>query len=267
MRARKPATAKALTDRHPAPAPVTVASFNLHGTQDNDRWRFQEIARVLLEHRVEICGFQEVIKGGGIEDTSYQVARCMKDCSEDTYQTWWAYCHPFYGRYPEGISILSRLPMENPAIIDLNVTIKKGIKPILPRFAVAAEFRIGEKLLLFATLHLDHHHAATLRTAQAVKLLRGLTHQYGQHHHHATILTGDFNAREQSMAMRYLRRRGFKDTYREIHATGGATFPSHDPLERIDYIMMKGTMHITSSYLVMKGNALSDHLGIITIIE
>jgi maltose 6'-phosphate phosphatase len=247
--------------------PVVVATYNLHGTQDNDPWRFPEIAGTLLEHHVDICGCQEVIKGGGVEDTSFQIARHLEARSGEKWKTYWAYCHPFYDRYPEGISLLSRHAIVNPAIIDLNITLKKKIKPILPRFAVAAEFMVREKTLLFATTHLDHCHAATLRTAQVAELLKGLAGNYTLAKYDAIIITGDFNAREQSMAMRLLRRKGFKDTYRHIHKNGGTTFPAHNPLERIDYIMMKGSVSISSSYLIMNGRGLSDHLGIATIIE
>ncbi|MGV8124444.1 MAG: endonuclease/exonuclease/phosphatase family protein [Candidatus Xenobiia bacterium LiM19] len=245
---------------------IVIANYNLHGIQDNDASRFPEIAAELAFHNVDICGLQEVICGSGIEDTSYQIARHASSYDGATFSTYWAYCHKFYDRYPEGISILSRYPIENPQIISLDVTLKKGAKPLMPRYALAAEIGVRGHRVLFTTLHLDHHPLPTVRTAQAAVLVNALKKQFTLKEFRAIIITGDFNARESSMCLRFFKRQGFKDTYRSLFKTGGNTFPSSEPVERIDYILLKGESTVENSFLVMHNPSLSDHLGIITVL-
>lgn len=246
---------------------IVIGNYNLHGIQDNDTSRFPEIAAELAFHSVDICGLQEVISGCGIEDTSYQIARHVSSSDGATFSTYWAYCHKFYDRYPEGISILSRYPMENPQILSLDVTLKKGAKPLMPRYALAAEIGVRGYRVLFTTLHLDHHPLPTMRTAQAGVLVNALKKHFTLKDFKAIIITGDFNARENSMCLRFFKRQGFKDTYRSLFKTGGNTFPSSEPVERIDYILLKGDSTVENSFLVMHNPSLSDHLGIITVIS
>lgn len=245
---------------------IVIANYNLHGIQDNDASRFPEIASELAYHHIDVCGLQEVICGDGIEDTSYQIARHISSYDGVKFSTYWAYCHRFYDRYPEGIAILSRYPIENPQIISLDVTLKKGAKPLMPRYALAAEIGVRGHRVLFTTLHLDHHPLPTMRTAQAGVLVKALKKHFTLKDFKAIIVTGDFNARENSSCLRFFKRQGFKDTYRSLFKTGGSTFPSSGPLERIDYILMKGDSAVQSSFLIMHNPTLSDHLGIITVL-
>lgn len=245
---------------------IIIGNYNLHGIQDNDAFRFPEIAAELAFHNVDICGLQEVISGDGIEDTSYQIARHISSSDGTTFSTYWAYCHRFYDLYPEGISILSRYPIENPQILSLDVTLRKGAKPLMPRYALAAEIDVRGHRVLFTTLHLDHHPLPTVRTAQARVLVAALNKCFNLNGMRAVVITGDFNAREDSQCLRFFKRQGFKDTYRSLFKTGGNTFPSSEPVERIDYILMKGDSTVLNSFLVMHNPTLSDHLGIITVI-
>ena len=254
---------KALSTREP----VVVGTFNLHGVQDNDSWRFQEIAEELARHQIDVCGLQEVVKGDGIEDTSFQIARHLYRITGNYFWTYWVHCHPFYDRYPEGISILSKYQFENPEVIDLAVTLSKGDRPLLPRFSLIAGFTIKGRKLLFCTQHLDHHPNPQIRAAQASLLVKSLTRRCSSTRYDGIFITGDFNAREESSCLRFLRRKGYRDTYRQIHRTGGNTFPACNPMERIDYILKKGRLRVTNSFIVMKKENLSDHLGVITVLK
>jgi len=244
---------------------IVIGNYNLHGIQGNDAERFPEIAAELAYHNIDICGLQEVICGCGIEDTSYQIARHLSCFSGARFSTYFAYCHKFYDRYPEGISILSRYPIQNPQILSLDVMLKKGEKPLMPRYALAAEIDVRGHRILFTTLHLDHHPMPSIRTAQAAALIAALRRHYTLGDKRAVIVTGDFNARENSMCIRFFKRQGFKDSYRSLFRTGGSTFPSCGPLERIDYILLKGECTVENSFLIMHNPSLSDHLGLITV--
>lgn len=246
---------------------IAVATYNLHGIQDNDKNRFPEIAMELYRNNVDICGFQEVVKSKDIEDTSYQIARHLQNISGDNFKTYWVYCHPFYDKYPEGISIMSRFPIENPIVIDLDVTIRKRIKPHMPRVALAVQVNARGRKILFITTHLDHHPDHAIRAAQASLLLRVLNNRLNLKTFHGIIITGDFNARDNSSCLRFLKRKRFKDTYRLANRTGGNTFPSCNPMERIDFIMARGKIRILNSYLFLYGQHLSDHIGIVTLLN
>lgn len=239
---------------------LTVASYNLHGTQYNDQERFYEIARELAYHGVDICGFQEVINGNGIEDTSFQTARHLMNITGRRWYTYWAYCHPFFDRYPEGISVLSHVPLTEIAIINLETT---KVRPLMQRYALAATCVFGEKRVRFVTTHLDHHKKARVRTDQA-KLILDNIHANTREKFNAEIITGDMNAKEMSACLKLIKRNGFKDSFRKLHKTGGDTFPASNPFCRIDYILCKGKIEIYNSFLMHNRNDLSDHIGIVT---
>ena len=136
------------------------------------KWRFGKIAAELNKLNAGICGFQEVINGNNIEDTSYQIAYHLRNISGLTYTTHWLYCHDFNEVYPEGLSILSCHPMSLPVSIDLNEDLSCGFPPLLKRFALVCEFEIFNHKLLFITLHLDHHKKRKLRTFSGRKVIK-----------------------------------------------------------------------------------------------
>lgn len=246
---------------------LKIVSYNLHGIQTNDEWRFGKIAYELSQHETDICGFQEVINGYGIEDTSYQVAHHMKNITGLPYTTHWLFCHYFNDIYPEGLSIMSHHPMVNPVRIDLNENLSCKAKPLLTRFALSAEINIDGKKLLFTSLHLDHHKDRILRTSQAEKLLLELGNFYDTEQYICSIITGDFNDLDTSPCIKYFEEQGYKDSYRAVNKKGGNTFYSGKPTVRIDFIMIKGDVDIVKSELILYDSSLSDHVGIATTIN
>lgn len=246
---------------------LKIVSYNLHGIQTNDEWRFGKIAYELSKHETDICGFQEVINGYGIEDTSYQVAHHMKNITGLPYTTHWLFCHYFNDIYPEGLSIMSHYPMINPVRIDLNENLSCKVKPLLTRFALSAEIDIDGKKLLFTSLHLDHHKDRNLRASQAEKLLLELGNFYDTEQYVCSIITGDFNDLDTSPCIKYFEEQGYKDSYRAVNKKGGNTFYSGKPTVRIDFIMIKGDVDIVKSELILYDSSLSDHVGILTTIN
>jgi endonuclease/exonuclease/phosphatase family metal-dependent hydrolase len=246
---------------------LKLVSYNLHGIQLNDEWRFGKIACELSKLEAQICGFQEVINGYGIEDTSYQVAHHMKNITGLPYTTHWLFCHFFNDIYPEGLSIMSHYPMINPVRIDLNENLSCKEKPLLTRFALSAEIDTGKEKILFTSLHLDHHKDRKLRTSQAEKLLVELGKFYDMKQYVCSIITGDFNDLDTSPCIKYFEKHGYKDSYRSVNKKGGNTFYSGKPTVRIDYIMIKGDVNIVKSDLILYDSSLSDHVGILTTIS
>ncbi len=248
------------------PKIVRICSFNLQGTHNNDIHRFKRIAAELSTNDPEICVYQEVISGAGIEETSAQIAALMTKTTGYYYRTHYGYCHQFMEKYPEGIAVSSRYALKNPQTIDLNKGLLNGLRPLMERFAAAAEIEIYGRRFLFASVHLDHSEDPMVRYAQAEKLVKSLDTLYGTGVY-CTIIAGDFNDIETSPVIEYLKEQGYTDTYRACHKTGGNTFSSTDPHTRIDYIMAKGDVRVHWAELILKGPSLSDHIGVYAVIE
>jgi len=245
---------------------INIVTYNLHGLQKNDEWRFGKIAYELSKRDAHICGFQEVINGNGVEDTSYQVAYHLRNITGLPYNTHWLYCHNFNETYPEGLSLLSSYPITSPVRIDLNEKLSCKENPLLPRFALSCEFKIGHHKILFTTLHLDHHKERTLRASQAEKLIKELGETFTMEDYACSVITGDFNDLDKSPCLNYFKKQGYKDSYRELHKKWGNTFHSSRPTVRIDYILIKGDVKIEKSELILYNSKLSDHVGILTTI-
>jgi endonuclease/exonuclease/phosphatase family metal-dependent hydrolase len=265
------------------PKVIRVCSFNLHGVHDGDPVRYKRIANELAVFDPELVAFQEVISGGGIQDTAGQIAKHLSGVTGDYYRSHFANCHLYMEKYPEGVSVCAKSNLEKPRSIDLNKELSGGLKPLMERFASACEVLIHDKRVVFACVHLDHDQNPNVRLAQAEKLLNEIDRIYcggaapgvsGENGGwasgsglHATILAGDFNDSEDSPVMAYLRERGFIDAYGSLHHGGGATFPTSDPYARIDYIMVRGNVSVRAAELVLRDTAFSDHIGLYAVIE
>ncbi len=243
---------------------ITAATYNLHGTQENDSERFYQIAKLLWESGVIVCGFQEVINGAGIEDTSWQLAKILMAETNSKWYTYWQYCHHFYDLYPEGISILSAYPIEEIFVSDLSKN-RGRIAPLMQRYALIATINVEGLRVRFAVTHLDHHKLTSVRTYQTRQIISDFFVNCAQPCE-LSFITGDMNATEKSACLKVFKKNGFLDTYRKTNKTGGDTFPASSPYTRIDYIFAKGGK-IAESYLLPSDPGTSDHIGIVTKIE
>ncbi|MEO5357576.1 MAG: endonuclease/exonuclease/phosphatase family protein [Nitrospirae bacterium YQR-1] len=248
------------------PPYIKVCSFNLHGVHDEDPTRLKRIANELCVYDPELCAYQEVIKGAGIEETSLQIAKMMSDVTGMYYRTLYGYCHMYMNKYPEGIAISGKYNLINPQVIDLNKNLVEELHPLMDRYATAAQFEIFGHKVIFASIHLDHGENPRIRYAQVEKLVKVLESTYGTDYY-ASIIAGDFNDTEDSITIEYMKDVGYKDAYRHCHRSGGNTFNSTNPFTRIDYIMVKGKVKIHSAELILNDPKLSDHIGVYAVIE
>ncbi len=251
------------------PPIIRICSFNLHGTHDSDAARFRRVANELSVFDPEVCAYQEVISGAGIEETSAQIARWMTNMTGNYYRTHYSYCHLYMERYPEGVAVSSRYELKNKQTINLNANLMGGLRPAMERYAAACEVEIYGRRVIFVSLHLDHHENSDIRLAQAQKLLEEINRLYGdESSYYCVALAGDFNDVENSPVISFLKDEGFIDTYRSIHPTGGNTFNTVDPFTRIDYIMVKGNIQkVHWAELILNNPQFSDHIGLYTVIE
>ncbi|MBF0329234.1 MAG: endonuclease/exonuclease/phosphatase family protein [Nitrospirae bacterium] len=247
------------------PELIKVCTFNLHGTHKDNSSRPLLISRELSSLAPDICAFQEAIQSGG-EDTAGVIAKNLSHMTGRHYRAHFALCHLFMDKYPEGVAAVTNSAQANKQTIDLNKGLEKGLKPSMARFASACEVRLYGKEILFASVHLDYNKNKSIRLAQAKKLLKEIDRLY-KNKYYCQIIAGDFNDNADSPAMLFLAENGFNDAYRHCNATGGATYPSDAPTNRIDYIMVKGDAEIQSSSLVLKNPELSDHCGVFAVLR
>lgn len=249
------------------PEQIRICSFNLHGIHDGDLKRYGLIADRLSLLDPDICAFQEVISGAGIENTAQQIAGRMSAVTGSYYREHFAECHLFMEKYPEGVSTVSRHQLKNNSVIDLNTGLRKRLIPDMERYSAVSEIEIYGHRVVFASIHLDYNKVPEVRLAQAEKLLAELDRLFPARDIHCFILAGDFNDVEKSPVMRFLLKKGYRDAYRACRPLGGDTYPATAPDARIDYIMVKGDVDFISSDLIQGTEGLSDHIGISAVIK
>ena len=129
---------------------IRVCSYNLKGTDENDRVRFQRIARELSQYSPDLCAFQEVISGGGIEDTSGQITDWLINITGEYYRTFFVNCHLYHNKYPEGVAVAGKHVFKHTFSIDLNHDLRDGLKSVMDRYASLVETDVYGKKVLFA---------------------------------------------------------------------------------------------------------------------
>ncbi len=241
------------------PPTIRVCSYNLHGIHNGAPHRLRRLARGFAEIDVHAAAFQEVVNDGGAEDSGAQTSQWVSAMTGYHYQSHFAYCHQFMEKYPEGVAVSTRCPVKNERTIDLTL-LREGLKPTMPRNALALETEVHGRKVVFASVHLDHNANPEVRLAQGEKLAAEL--RPWEEGAYASVLAGDFNDVESSPVMEYLKSMGYRDAYRARHKEGGNTFPAGDARSRIDYILVKGRVTIVSSGLLADDPSLSDHIGI-----
>ncbi|MBF0338490.1 MAG: endonuclease/exonuclease/phosphatase family protein [Nitrospirae bacterium] len=249
------------------PRLIRVCSFNLHGLHDENPLRLKRIANELSVFDPELCAYQEVISGAGIQETSAQIATWMTKITGCYYRTHYAYCHQFMDKYPEGVAVSAKAQLVNVQRIDLNNDLTDNVRPLMERYAATADIDLYGARVVFASVHLDHGDNPNIQLAQAEKLLKELKLRYQHSDYLCTIIAGDFNSKENSPVMQYLTEEGYADTYRQCHRLGGDTFPTTNPFARIDYIMVKGNVRVKAAELILNDPELSDHIGLLAVIE
>ena len=199
------------------------------------------------------------MSGGGVEDTGVQISRWASKMTGYNYRPFFAYCHPFMEKYPEGVSVSVRCAPEATKTIDLT-GLPRGLEPSLARNALAVTTEVFGRKVVFVSVHLDHSRDPAVRLAQAEKLVAEV--EADAPTGACLILAGDFNDLEDSPAIHSLLSAGYTDTYRALHGDAGNTYPAGGPQMRIDYIFVKGHAGVAASGLLPDDPDLSDHIGV-----
>ncbi len=246
------------------PKVLRIATFNLHGVHDQDDRRYPDVARELSAFEPDLVAFQEVIDGAGVRNTSARLCELMSAMAGADYRSFFAHCHLYQERFPEGVSVCARHPFDATQVIDLTLGLEGGLRPTLPRYAAALQTEVHGRTVAFASTHLDHAGNAQVRAAQAGKLASELERLYPRAQ--VYVVAGDMNDVERSPAISRFEELGYVDAWRACHRGGGRTFPASAPRSRIDFVLVKGAQAVSAETALAHGS-LSDHLGVFVVVR
>lgn len=160
----------------------------------------------------------------------------------------------------DGIAFLSRLPLG--ASVARGLSTRPGTLDPWPRVVARVEVQAPRRSVLVVNAHLSW--VPEQNEDNVVELLAFLEERPGQ-----TILVGDFNAAPDAPGIVRLREAGFVDAWQRLRPDEpGATFESHAPDQRIDYVLVSAELAPRLTAITLVGDGLfegargSDHLGI-----
>jgi endonuclease/exonuclease/phosphatase family metal-dependent hydrolase len=260
-------------------ANLRVASFNLQCLENQPDMRMTEIAKEFARLDVDIIVLQEVCsQDQKSKDTAQIIAEHLRAAGAGNYQSLFVQTHTAHDKYPEGLGLISRLPILESAHADLppNVTPPQGS---FPRKALWARIATPVGILSVASTHLcfgDHRNEWRVQQAEALKDWLNTSERQAS----AVIAAGDFNAVPTSDPIATMTTAdkpsgtpAFEDVMAKLDP--GATFPGFN--SRIDYIFLHQadptsvSLQTPSGQRIFKskvnGIYLSDHIGIMATLQ
>jgi endonuclease/exonuclease/phosphatase family metal-dependent hydrolase len=211
------------------PDSLRVASLNLHCYQEPDsRLKLEQVAFALRAMDVHAVALQEV--GHHLKDPKQSNAGdFLSQCLERGGDTWrheWMEAHLGFGAFREGVSLLSRGPLERVQQMELS-------RGALRRVALAAETEVAGVRLRLVSTHLSWPSAGG--AAETNRMLDELGPERPEVA--ATLVAGDFNASPNTATVRRMRDAGFH-ALEAKDANDEATFGC-PPTQLIDYIFAR----------------------------
>lgn len=245
---------------------LRVMTLNLRHDSDDPRRRFPLIADEVVRLDPDVIGAQEV-----------EIADDQADVLNDLIEARGAARYRVYQHRKmsligwfsgEGVAILSRLPMSETKVKDL-----EHYRPAL--HATVTLPAQGKRVEIFNT-HLHHEGGDDVRLAQARRLTDWMA---GFERGRPVVLTGDMNATDTSGTMRHLFASGLVDSFREVHGDetdrigNTSSVPLREgakpaPKRRIDFVLGKRMSAVASEVCLKNHDARgfypSDHFAVLT---
>ena len=253
-------------------------TWNIRYNNPNDginAWphRRDWVAEIILSHKIDIAGFQEVL-AGQLDDLKSRLPEMdVYGVGREDGQKAGEFSPIFYRR--------SRFELLNKSTFWLSPTpekiASKGWDAALPRIAswVKLKDQTTGSVFYVINTHFDHR-GEKARLESASLLVKSLRGQFADH---PVILTGDFNATAESAPYRTLTgpvapdQPTFLDAYhRSAQKAEGPTstwngFQAIVPNQRIDFVLTTKTVEVLRHQILDErrdGRFPSDHLPVVT---
>jgi maltose 6'-phosphate phosphatase len=256
--------------------PLKVMILNLHCYQEeNQDFKFNQIAKAINELDVDIVCFQEVAElwNDGKGDWKTNSARIINELLDQPYHLYADWSHLGFNRYREGVAILSRYPMAKQEA--RYVSDSHDVYNIHARKVIMAQIRVP----YMGTVNVFSAHLSWWEDgfAEQFNRLRQWATERHRGHIAGTLLCGDFNVAAGSEGYHLvIDGREYEDQFLAANAHGGLerivrvndshwqNYLADD--YRIDYVFLNKTsdLSVTSGRVLFTEEdygRVSDHCG------
>ncbi|HEV3486523.1 MAG TPA: endonuclease/exonuclease/phosphatase family protein [Vicinamibacterales bacterium] len=233
---------------------VRVLVFNIHAGKDaRGQGNLAGVAQLIRSTDPDVVLLQEVDRGtkrsGGVDQ--------LKVVADRTDYT------PVFGRsldYDGGEYGIAALTRQD---VYFTNTVPLPVAPTQTRAGGSREPRVGLLVVTRTALgslqlvntHLDASRDDIYRLQETAALLNIVRSRLSPET--PVLLGGDLNSEPESEVQHRLRTAGLRDAWMECGQGDGFTFPAHQPVRRIDYLMLTGSLTCTSARVIE--TTISDH--------
>ncbi len=233
---------------------VRVLVYNIHAGKDAaGQANLERVARLVLEHAADVVLLQEVDRGtrrsGGVDQL-----QALMDATEfeGAFGRTLDYDGGLYG-----IAALSRggFGFQDTVPLVISPPQARAGGSHEPRGALVTVVRTRWGRWQAITTHLDASSGDDYRQQEADDLREILRERRAAGL--PLMLGGDMNATPDSAVVKKLLAFGLRDAWTECGTGDGFTFPASQPIKRIDYLFLTGTLRCTSAQVL--DTQASDH--------
>lgn len=248
--------------QHSSEINAKVSTYNLQAGMGTDgKYDLDRIANTIRETGADIIGLQEVDVHWGSRSKNENTIKLLAEKLDMAYSFAPIYdldsAEPGEPRRQFGVAVLSKYPIlqaANREIARLSTQDPDPEPKAAPGFLEAKIDVDGAEVWFYVT-HLDYRGDPTVREMQVSDMLTIMSE------HHYNILVGDMNAPPNATELAPLFNL-FNDAWADTHEQLGYTYPTDDPIKRIDYVLTSPRMKVNDTFIT-KSQA-SDHLPVTT---
>lgn len=262
---------------------MKLLTINVHAwIEKNQMEKIDILAKTIAEKDYDVIAMQEVnqlmeskVVYSDIREDNYGWVLLQKiaEYTDTTYYYHWSNSHIGYGKYDEGIGILTKHKLVNTD--DFYCTRSHTVRSIDSRKIISAEINYNGKNIEFYSCHMN------LPTSEKENMLENINTVLDRNKNDIIkVLMGDFNTDAISNKKDYKKilEQGLFDTYEmaKIKDEGITVdknidgWKSNDGKMRIDYIFSNKELEVLESKVIFNGKnekIISDHYGVEVILN
>lgn len=235
--------------------PIRVMSYNIQAGAGH----LDSVAAAIARERPDLVALQEVdvhwSPRSGFADQARELSRRLR--MDVRFAAIYRLPDDSPGLPPRefGVALLSRFPIvswSNDTITRLSTQQANPVPAPMPGLLDATVDVRGRAVKVFTT-HLDYRADPAVRRQQVLEMLRHIDTTQ------ALILAGDLNATPDAAELAPLFR-ALRDTWPR-GAGAGFTYPSTEPVKRIDYVLASSAFRVTRAFV--PETLASDHRAVV----